>query len=31
VGAAARLTVEREFTWERCGERTVQAYADALA
>jgi glycosyltransferase involved in cell wall biosynthesis len=31
LGAAARSTVEREFTWERCGERTVQAYQDALA
>jgi glycosyltransferase involved in cell wall biosynthesis len=31
LGAAARATVEREFTWERCGEQTVQAYADALA
>jgi glycosyltransferase involved in cell wall biosynthesis len=31
LGAAARATVEREFTWERCGEQTVQAYEDALA
>ncbi len=31
LGAAARATVEREFTWKRCGEQTVQAYADALA
>jgi glycosyltransferase involved in cell wall biosynthesis len=31
LGAAARVTVEREFTWGRCGEQTVQAYADALA
>lgn len=30
VGAAARATVEREFTWQRCGERTVAAYAEAL-
>jgi glycosyltransferase involved in cell wall biosynthesis len=31
LGAAARATVEREFTWERCGEQTVRAYEDALA
>ncbi len=30
LGAAARATVEREFTWERCGERTVAAYAQVL-
>ena len=30
-GAAARETVERHFTWERCGERTVTAYEHALA
>ena len=30
LGAAARATVEREFTWERCGEQTVAAYAQAL-
>jgi glycosyltransferase involved in cell wall biosynthesis len=30
LGAAARATVEREFTWERCGERTVEAYEDAM-
>jgi glycosyltransferase involved in cell wall biosynthesis len=30
LGAAARATVEREFTWRRCGERTVEAYAQAL-
>jgi teichuronic acid biosynthesis glycosyltransferase TuaC len=30
VGAAARATVEREFTWQRCGEQTVLAYAEAL-
>ena len=29
--AAARRTVEREFTWERCGERTLAAYEAALA
>ena len=27
----ARQTVEREFTWERCGERTLAAYEAALA
>jgi teichuronic acid biosynthesis glycosyltransferase TuaC len=31
LGAAARETVEREFTWQRCGERTLAAYAAALA
>ena len=31
LGAAARATVEREFTWKRCGEQTVQAYEDAIA
>jgi glycosyltransferase involved in cell wall biosynthesis len=31
LGAAARATVEREFTWERCGEQTRAAYAEALA
>jgi teichuronic acid biosynthesis glycosyltransferase TuaC len=30
LGAAARATVEREFTWRRCGERTVAAYAEVL-
>jgi glycosyltransferase involved in cell wall biosynthesis len=30
IGAAARATVEREFTWRLCGERTVHAYAEAL-
>jgi glycosyltransferase involved in cell wall biosynthesis len=30
LGAAARATIVREFTWERCGERTVAAYAEAL-
>jgi teichuronic acid biosynthesis glycosyltransferase TuaC len=29
-GAAARATVERCFTWERCGAATVAAYAEAL-
>jgi glycosyltransferase involved in cell wall biosynthesis len=30
MGRAARATVQREFTWERCGQLTVEAYADAL-
>ncbi len=30
IGAAARSTVQRSFTWERCGAETVQAYADVL-
>ena len=30
LGAAARATVEHEFTWPRCGARTVAAYAEAL-
>ena len=30
LGAAARATVEAEFTWERCGRETVRAYEDAL-
>ncbi len=30
LGARARATVEREFTWKRCGERTVEAYEAAL-
>jgi glycosyltransferase involved in cell wall biosynthesis len=30
LAAAARATVEREFTWSRCGERTLAAYAEAL-
>jgi glycosyltransferase involved in cell wall biosynthesis len=29
MGRAARATVAREFTWERCGRRTVEAYAAA--
>jgi glycosyltransferase involved in cell wall biosynthesis len=28
--SAARETVEREFTWERCGRETVDAYAEVL-
>jgi teichuronic acid biosynthesis glycosyltransferase TuaC len=31
LGAAARATVAAHFTWERCGEATVAAYADVLA
>jgi glycosyltransferase involved in cell wall biosynthesis len=31
LGRAARETVERHFTWERCGRATVQAYEEALA
>ena len=30
LGAEARATVERSFTWERCGAATVAAYEDAL-
>jgi teichuronic acid biosynthesis glycosyltransferase TuaC len=30
LGTAARATVERHFTWERCGRATVGAYEDAL-
>ncbi len=30
LGAAARETVERGFTWKRCGAATVAAYEDAL-
>jgi teichuronic acid biosynthesis glycosyltransferase TuaC len=30
LGAAARETVKREFTWARCGADTVQAYAQVL-
>ena len=29
LAVAARETVEREFTWERCGERTLAAYEAA--
>jgi glycosyltransferase involved in cell wall biosynthesis len=28
--ATARDTVEREFTWQRCGQQTVESYARAL-
>ena len=31
IGREARATVQREFTWERCGRETVQAYEDVLA
>jgi len=31
LALAARETVQREFTWERCGERTLAAYEAALA
>jgi glycosyltransferase involved in cell wall biosynthesis len=31
LGLQARLTVERSFTWERCGTATVAAYEEALA
>jgi teichuronic acid biosynthesis glycosyltransferase TuaC len=31
AGASARATVEREFTWERCGAATVEAYELAMA
>jgi glycosyltransferase involved in cell wall biosynthesis len=30
MGAAARETVRRHFTWERCGRATVEAYETAL-
>lgn len=30
LGAQARATVERAFTWERCGRETVAAYEEAL-
>jgi teichuronic acid biosynthesis glycosyltransferase TuaC len=30
VGQAARATVERSFTWERCGTETVAVYSAAL-
>jgi teichuronic acid biosynthesis glycosyltransferase TuaC len=30
LALAARATVERAFTWERCGRDTVDAYAEAL-
>jgi glycosyltransferase involved in cell wall biosynthesis len=31
LGASARATVERAFTWERCGAATLAAYERALA
>ena len=31
LGRTARETVERAFTWERCGAATVAAYDEALA
>ena len=30
LGAAARATVEAQFTWRRCGEQTLAAYEEAL-
>jgi glycosyltransferase involved in cell wall biosynthesis len=30
LGGAARETVEREFTWRRCGEDTLAAYREAV-
>jgi glycosyltransferase involved in cell wall biosynthesis len=30
MGEAARATVRRSFTWERCGQATVAAYRDVL-
>jgi glycosyltransferase involved in cell wall biosynthesis len=30
LGAAARETVQRAFTWDRCGQQTLAAYEDAL-
>jgi teichuronic acid biosynthesis glycosyltransferase TuaC len=30
LGRAARATIERNFTWERCGRATVEAYESAL-
>ncbi len=30
LGARARRTVERHFTWDRCGQATVAAYEEAL-
>ena len=30
LGATARSTVEREFTWQRCGAQTLAAYQQAL-
>lgn len=31
LGRRARATVERAFTWEACGRRTREAYAEAIA
>jgi len=31
LGHDARATVERSFTWERCGAQTLAAYSDAIA
>jgi teichuronic acid biosynthesis glycosyltransferase TuaC len=31
LGAAARATVARSFTWEGCGRATIEAYEQALA
>jgi hypothetical protein len=31
LSRAARVTVERKFTWPRCGTDTVAAYTEALA
>jgi glycosyltransferase involved in cell wall biosynthesis len=31
MGQQARENVEREFTWEKCGRETLQAYEQALA
>ena len=31
LGREARETVARDFTWERCGEQTVESYRAALA
>jgi glycosyltransferase involved in cell wall biosynthesis len=31
LGARARATVERSFTWERCGARTVEIYREATS
>ncbi len=30
IGRAARETVQKHFTWPRCGRETVEAYRDAL-
>jgi glycosyltransferase involved in cell wall biosynthesis len=30
LGREARATVQRAFTWERCGAATVAAYEEAL-